>query len=383
MDSINNQNNGNEGRTKDQKYQFCLESLKSTDTDFNTLKTVRNILQVLGDYKDSELLLEKCLLLMEEKKNELINTDNTILVSKESIQKKNHSKRIRWIILAAVFAFSVIATIVIMICIVKPTSDYKKALALYDEQRFDEAIDILNTMTNYKDARSKIYQIKTAKVNHLFENGNKEQAINLAYEIGDKELIIQLEKTLLQSATVGSSVYFGNYYIYQDAVIPWTVIAKEGNKMLLFADREVEEMRFDDNGFSNEWEKSSLRHFLNGDFYDITFSDNEKEIIQQSNILNANWRYWMDYSDKGTLDDYYKKSNTKDFVFLLSMGEIFFEYEKNISIWQIDDYDYWITRTGGEWGDVFGIKNKDESSLYCNTDSEHLIRPAIWIDMGS
>ena len=376
MDIENKKNEANGESSKEQKYQFCLYIIHSADSaSISELKDARNILQVLGRYKDSEQLLKECLVLLDKKNNTNSDTENA---AKKEIEKKGHKKRVAWIVLASSAVAAAITTIIIMLAVVKPASAYNKAIALFEEQRYDEAIGILNTMTGYKDARSKIYQIKTEKANHLFEDGKKEEAIDLAYEIGDKDFIFQLEASVLKKAAVGSSVYFGNFYMYQDAVIPWTVIAKDGNRMLLFADREVEKKKYDDNGFSYKWELCSLRHFLNTDFYEIAFSEKERNIILLSTIDNAHYYYWQYYNKDGSFDTTYAEDATKDYVFLLSFGEVWYKYK--IDKLQLDTYGSWYTRSAG-----WDIHGEEDSDVYHNQHhgGSNLVRPAIWVDISS
>lgn len=378
MDSINMQQNEKYIDSNEQKYQFCIKILKSPfDADISTLKNVRNVLQVLGDYRDSERLLEKCSLLLERKKREQSTEKKTTFAENNYVEKKNHTEPIKWITASAIAFSLIIGAIIIVFFVVKPSLEYKKAIALYEEQHFDEAIDILNTMTSYKDAREKVYQIKTAKAKHLFKNRETEQAINLAYEIGDQELVFQLESSVLNSARIGDTVYFGNFYFYQDAVIPWTVIAKNGKHLLLFADREVAKKKYDDNDFTYEWELCSLRHFLNGDFYDFAFSSDEKKLIQLSTINNAHYFYWQYYDDNGTVDSSYAQSSTQDYVFLLSFGEVWYDYK--IKKIELDSSGTWYTRSAG-----WVIQDERDSDVYNirrHGIGENLVRPAIWVEI--
>ena len=83
--------------------------------------------------------------------------------------------------------------------------------------------------------------------------------------------------------------------------IDWVVLeVVDGKKALILSDKVLETRAFD--ASSNDWETSDIRQYLNGEFYDNTFSSSEKDKIIESDIANTG-------------------NNTKDKVFLLSSGD--------------------------------------------------------------
>ena len=86
-----------------------------------------------------------------------------------------------------------------------------------------------------------------------------------------------------KGANVGDMVKFGRYP--QTAAgdvqdIEWRVLAVEGNKVLAISRYGLDAKRFDDN--SNKWWNSEIRGWLNGEFYNSSFNDDEKGIIASS-----------------------------------------------------------------------------------------------------
>lgn len=69
--------------------------------------------------------------------------------------------------------------------------------------------------------------------------------------------------------------------------------------------------------FANNYETSSIREWLNKDFYNTAFSDSEKEKISTTLIENNEYRI----SYEGTGYESFKSNNTQDKIFLLSENE--------------------------------------------------------------
>ena len=142
-----------------------------------------------------------------------------------------------------------------------------------------------------------------------------------------------------KNTKVGDIVQMGSYpqNVIYDQPIEWQVLAKEENKMLVISKYGLEVRRFGYN-FSNSWENSDIRKWLNNDFYNKTFTEQEKKFIKPSNL-----------SDVGTTDN----------IFLLSKEEskIYFvddnarrckatEYSvKNGACKNDEGYGYWWLRS--------------------------------------
>ena len=104
-----------------------------------------------------------------------------------------------------------------------------------------------------------------------------------------------------KNAKVGDYVKFGNYPQTSNGgvqPIEWQVLSKENNRMLVISRYGLDCKIFDSD--SNKWANSEIRKWLNGDFYNKAFTEQEKKSINLYNL-----------SDVGTTDN----------VFLLSKEE--------------------------------------------------------------
>jgi hypothetical protein len=79
-------------------------------------------------------------------------------------------------------------------------------------------------------------------------------------------------------AKVGDVVYLGNY---NGEALRWLVVGETARTRILVAEKNVTEMAFDGGG-GNHWADSSIRAWLNGDFFDTAFDDGEAGLVVES-----------------------------------------------------------------------------------------------------
>ncbi len=189
----------------------------------------------------------------------------------------------------------------------------------------------------------------------------------------DKQIDLSINaNNPFKKAKVGDYVKFGNYPQTADAQeqpIEWQVLSIENNKMLFISRYGLDAKRFDPS--SNNWANSEIRKWLNGDFYNKAFTDQEKKSIKSSNL-----------SDVGTTDN----------VFLLSKEEAekYFaddearkckttEYVWKRNGWS-GGYVWWWLRSPNDNGvydvDIFG------NFIYNNVSNySGVVRLALWINL--
>ncbi len=119
----------------------------------------------------------------------------------------------------------------------------------------------------------------------------------------------------LMSAQVGSVISFGAYEQDNDTAdgkesIEWQVLAREGDRFLVISLRGLDIKAYDTE-WNATWETGELRKWLNSDFLNAAFSDEEQAMIPTVTVsADRNPEYGTDPGN-----------GTRDKVFLLSIDE--------------------------------------------------------------
>jgi len=106
------------------------------------------------------------------------------------------------------------------------------------------------------------------------------------------------------SSAIGDIINFGG--------IDWRVLDVQGGRALIISQYILELRAFHDTQESVTWEHSDIRQYLNNEFFNSRFSDNERSRIAQTTIINHD-NLWFG-TDGG--------NNTNDRIFLLSLDEL-------------------------------------------------------------
>ena len=175
----------------------------------------------------------------------------------------------------------VIIAAVVFVSVIMPSQKYKTALAQVEAGNYYEAYTIFESLGEYKDSLERLNQ--------------------LSQQYG-ADFCVQQIKARGDMAAL-SKVTFGDY--------TWLVVNVEKNRALLMTNDIAGERAYNDDATSITWEESTMRSYLNGEFYQ-QFSPADKAKILETALTNPdNERY-------GTAGG----NDTKDYVFLLSVDEV-------------------------------------------------------------
>ena len=154
----------------------------------------------------------------------------------------------------------------------------------------------------------------------------------------------------------------------------WRVldVDREADAALLVTDKAVCRRRYNEIWGPVTWKRCDLRKWLNGEYYENTFSEEEKAAISETVLLKQDN---PEYKISGG-------SSTKDRIFLLSIDEAnhFFKSDEDRAIG-----DWWWLRSPG-YDDplaayVDGYGSIDTGGLYVN--DRIAVRPALKINLKS
>ena len=178
------------------------------------------------------------------------------------------------------------------------------------------------------------------------------------------------------------TIKFGNYWQSNDKnkeAIEWKVLAKENGKALLISKYALDCKPYNQNNCNITWEECTLRKWINSDFINNAFSEEEQQII----ALTKN-------DTKGS-------RTTEDKVFLLSIEESqkYFKnaeerkcmptpYAKYNNAWYGDyGFCYWSLRSPGLDQSRAAYVNFD-GDVYSDGSSVdfgiNAVRVAMWVD---
>ena len=123
--------------------------------------------------------------------------------------------------------------------------------------------------------------------------------------------------SLTQKLAPGDLTSFGHYEQDNDKsngaeAIRWRVLEREGQKVLLFAEQNLDAQPYNTNSTSVTWEKCTLRTWLNNDFLNTAFTQAQQEAILTTSVKNEENPWHR--TDSGR--------DTSDKVFLLSIEEV-------------------------------------------------------------
>lgn len=147
-----------------------------------------------------------------------------------------------------------------------------------------------------------------------------------------------------------------NYFKYEP--IKWRVLHYENSEAFLLADAILDSQPYHSENEEIDWEKSSIRAWLNNEFINKAFSNEENKAINTVELINK------DNSKYGTQGG----KNTSDKLFLLSLSEVDeTEESKEYGFWDKktrkckndnfseETYFWWLRSPGNSSHDAAGV----------------------------
>lgn len=212
---------------------------------------------------------------------------------------------------------------------------------IYMEQgEYEKAVEILEAGLAHIDSeniRSKLEEIEellAEREKAAEELLTAEEETPVEEEVPAEEVAGRVpyadEMAAIANASVGDIVYLGSYE--QDnnlgngtEPVEWYVLDKADGEATLLAVYLLDCQPYHNDWEDITWENCTLRSWLNNEFYNTVFSEEEQAAIVNTNVVNEDNPHW------GTEGG----NDTADKVWLLSYGEI----EKYFHIDSMEEYD--------------------------------------------
>ena len=280
-------------------------------------------------------------------------------------------------------------------------SKYKNAISLMNSGKYAEAINAFKELEGYKDSGDKLLEAKYNNAVLLMDSGDFDEAYNEfimlnGYKDSNEKISEISERKIekLKIAKVGDYLSFGLYEQDNNTSngkepIEWLVLDEKDGKKLVISKYALDcrVIAYDQWYVDITWANSVLRPWLNNNFINTAFSNEEKEMIPTVTVPG---------------------NNTKDKVFLLSVQEAYNYFSDNEARkcvpteYAITNGAYnkdnsgccWWLRTSvkedsedpsmgvGEWNfaivDGTGVVNEEGLDLDC----DFAVRPALWININ-
>ena len=225
----------------------------------------------------------------------------------------------------------------------------------------------------------------------------------------------QLDPTVQSAASVKTNQYYWGYssktiHWFKYEMIEGDILEMENGKAMLASNLLLDSREFEKGsgygeynhnggtGYANNYALSNIRKWLINDFYNTTFNELEKEIIQLTHVDNS-FKTTNNYNGKYT-ENQYVCEDTDDYVFLLSYEEIMTYYKKNSSrkaygtdyakaqgLYKPNSdtvkFSYWISRSpevssAENISSCYGENAPSGDPTYWTCCG---IRPALWIEL--
>lgn len=201
---------------------------------------------------------------------------------------------------------------------------------------------------------------------------------------------------------VGDTITFGKYIQnYDPEPIEWCVLDVKQGKALIISKYGLDMKPYHDKDADTNWEGSTIRWWLNGEFYHDSFTAQEKKLIIQSTIENKKRELL------GLITD---SNPTQDYVFLLSADESTYYFsissdertrkfgETKATPWAVKNgaviykvpffnsyQSRWWLRTPGKYGNncaaYYEVSTNRDGQLV--SFQQTTVRPALWLKIES
>lgn len=196
----------------------------------------------------------------------------------------------------------------------------------------------------------------------------------------------------VDGVTVCDSIYLGKYYQDDSSKkdkIKWIVLSVEKDSLFVLADRGIECLPFNNDFKGVMYDSSSLRNYLNSNFYNDAFTDSEKSAILTTNLENSVDKVFLLSEEEATNAKYGFESNgdnKDDFRLCYASNHA---KNKGCEVGKQNKFEgacNWWLRTSGDpliyakYVDIYGYVNTKGSAI---DNKKICVRPAMRISLNS
>jgi Uncharacterized protein involved in chromosome partitioning len=298
---INEMREMNGYKDVNEQIKICNDKMKAAKEDlkqkiYKQAKEKKEKAKSVEDYADAVTELKKV--------SGYLDSDQMITeCEKLSIELRTRTSR------KSIFKLVIFAFAIVLLFIVFSTSQAKYCYADLNMKlgTYGIAIKSFTKLDDYKDSKQKISECYYLWGKKLSKTTDLTDAINAFGDARDYKDSAKLKRITEQAQMLKGKV--GDIVTFGDS--KWRILNKTDNQVLLIRKENLAGMAYNDVAGNVTWETSSLRHWLNTNYKQKTFSKEEDSILQLSTLKNNNN---AKYGTAGGND-------TKDYIYLLSIEE--------------------------------------------------------------
>ncbi len=296
------------------RHLICTSAQHTLDNSIaaNLINQAIANLETIPGFENADELREKLLAKKENLAEEIRIAERRkkeaqALAEKERRKKRQAEKNKQLAkILAIVVAVAVVAFVIYFFAWGKPNAKYETAVAHLEAGEYEEAITLFTELKRFRDSEDKLPEAKYQFADYKLENGDVDGAYELFSDIAgynttekkwsgtpyedSKERRTKLICEHNRLAEVGDVITFGTYEQDNNSdngkeAIEWIVVSKEDGKLSVISKDYLDSKPFNEGGYKAcVWKDSSLRRWLNGEFYKNAFTDEDKAKIVEETL---------------------------------------------------------------------------------------------------
>ena len=200
------------------------------------------------------------------------------------------------------------------------------------------------------------------------DNGGKEKEIPVKpYCLKNYET----DLSKLKKAEKGDTVNFGYYH----GETEWTVLEKDGDKLLLISNRSLDMKQFNEGYDQNvTWKNSTLRKWLNEEFIFEAFSKPEQDILVETVTARNGVKDKVSLLNYSETEKYFPGKNSRKVLPSEYAAQQAFYVP-----WHEDGNTWWWLREGKAELSIERV-TPDGDVIGCMMTGSGFIRPIVWID---
>ncbi len=333
-----------ENTAKDKSYNYACSVIAASykwrgkEGDINALRDASITLQHLGEWRDSSDKYKECVQRIDQLERQYQDIRNYEIQQAERIKEINNLKRKKrkklFVVISAVVCLLIVLTILLSTVII-PVVKRNVFVSKYGEKAYSS--------------------FGLVEVGSYVKFGEYEQ--NNADTDGKEE-------------------------------IEWLVLDIKNDKALLISKYVLDCKKFNDDYDNTNvtWETSTIRQWLNNDFYDSAFSEEEKKRIPTVTVSADENPDYMN-------ENVFQGDDTNDKIFLLSVKEAYnyfssdekrncepTKFAKNNGI-VYNNCWYWLRTVGKTQDSAAEVEDGYVFSHGRNVNESHSVRPVMWINL--